>query len=246
MVGDFIFAVNLPIMKKYLLGALLVIILGSCHFTRGSGNIITEKRSTGEFRGVSVAGGFEVELKNGPVTEVTVESDDNILKYIETRVSGDVLKIRVNGLHNFGDVHLKVYVTAPLISNISATGGADVVAADALKFDGRMVFHSSGGSSITAQVDAPEVEAESSSGSSLKLGGRTKVCHATSSSGANLKAGDLMSESTTVTASSGATAHVHASLNLQATASSGASILYRGGAVVQKTVSSGGSVEKEN
>ena len=66
----------------------------SCDHKSGSGHIITETRETGEFSGVEVGGAFEVEITRGPVTAVTVESDDNIIKDIENKVSNGKLKIR--------------------------------------------------------------------------------------------------------------------------------------------------------
>ena len=65
-------------MKQIAFYLLAVIILGSCDQMSGSGNIVTEKRETGDFKGISAGGAFEVEVKMGPVTEVVVEADDNI------------------------------------------------------------------------------------------------------------------------------------------------------------------------
>lgn len=231
-------------MKQLLFLIAAAITLNACHYKKGSGIIISEKRSTEAFKGIAVSGGFELELRNGPVTDVTVESDDNIIKYIETSVHGDILKISLRNLHNFGDIHLKVYITAPEITSIKASGGAEVISKDLLKNEGSLAFTSSGGGSITAQVDAPEIRAETSSGSTIELSGKTRNYSAKASSGAALNTKELLCESTNITASSGASAHVHASLSLTAKASSGAVITYRGNAALQKTTSSGGSVEK--
>ena len=222
----------------------VLFVLSSCHVITGSGNIITDKRTPGNFNGISVGGDFEVELSNGPATEITVEADDNVMPYIETRVSGGVLKIRTRNLHSYSNVHMKIYITAPDITDINVSASADLIVKDILKSDRRISFHASSSGSITAEVDAPEVENSASSAATIKISGKTKSYTADASSGANLKATDLLSENTTVTASSGASAHVHASINLTANASSGANISYHGGANVQKTISSGGSVNR--
>ena len=239
-----IFVIKYSAMKHlfFLLPAFFA--LSSCHFVTGSGNIISEKRVTGSFTGISAGGDFEVEWKNGPVTEVIVEADDNIMQYIETRVTGDILKIGTRDLHNFNSVHMKVYITAPVITDVSVSASADFIAKDVMKYDGGLTFRASSSGTIRAGVDAPEVENTASSSGTIKLSGKTKTHTANVSSGADIKTSDLMSENTTVTASSGASAHVHASVNLNANASSGADISYIGAANVQRTVSSGGSVEK--
>ena len=233
-------------MKKFLLFSIAIITLSACQFKRGSGNIISEKRATGDFKGIAVGGDFDVQLLTGPVTEVLVEADDNMMNYVETRVSGDILKIGLRDLHNYGDAHRKVYITAPEITSIRASAAADVTAGNGLKSAGKLSFSSSSSGNISAEVDAPEIEVETSSASTVKLWGRTRNFHATASSGADVKAFDLLSENASVNASSGASARVHASLSLNANASSGANIVYRGSATLQKTVSSGGNVEKRN
>ena len=233
-------------MKQVLFLSIALMVLSSCHFTTGSGNIITEKRTTGNFKGISASSGFDVELKAGPVTEVIVESDDNIMKYIETTVSGDILKIGIENMHNLSDAHLKVYITAPEITSIRASSGADVVSRDVLKNNGRLSFNASSSATIVTDIDAPEVEANASSGASITLRGKTKNYHAEASSGANLKTDDLLTENTVVNVSSGAKANVRASVKLRANASSGADIQYYGAANVDKTVSSGGSIEKKD
>lgn len=232
-------------MKKLLIIFLAFSVLAGCRMKRGSGNIVTEKRNTGSFKGISVGGGFNVELKTG-ATEVIVESDDNIIKYIETEVENGQLKVRLSHINNLSDAHLKVYISSPEINDIEASASADIEAKDVLKSGGTMELHSSSGSNINAKLDAPEIIANASSGGGIDLSGRTRDLKATSSSGSTIDAKELLSENTTANVSSGATAHVHASLSLDATASSGGHITYRGGAVnVKKSESSGGGVEKE-
>lgn len=231
-------------MKKLLMLVLAISIMGACRYRKGSGNIITETRSAGSFTRISVGGGFEIEIKNGP-TEVMVESDDNIIKYIETDVVNGELKIRVRNNTSLRDAHLKVYVTAPEINDINSSASAEVEAKDVLRSGRTIKLHSSSGSNIKAALDAPDIIVNASSGGDLELSGRTRNFKATSSSGSAIDAKGLLSENTTVNVSSGASAHVHSSLNLEATASSGGNITYRGGANVKKSVSSGGEVEKE-
>jgi len=233
-------------MKQFLFLSIISIVLSSCHYISGSGNIITETRTTGDFKRISASSGFDVEVKSGPATEVIVEADDNVMKYIETSVSGDVLKIGLKDHVSLSNAHQKVYITAPQINGIKASSGADVTVKDLLKNTGKLSFNASSAGTITTDLDAPDVEATASSGASIRLSGKTRTFHGSASSGADLIAGELLSENTVVNASSGANAKVHASVSLDATASSGADIGYYGGANVHKTASSGGSVDKKD
>jgi len=175
-----------------------------------------------------------------------VEADDNVMKYIETTVNGDNLKIGLKDHVSLSNTHMKVFITAPQINGIKASSGSDVTVKDLLKNTGRLALNASSAGSITANIDAPEVEADASSGASIQLSGKTRDLNVTVSSGSDLKAGELSSENTVVNSSSGSSATVHASVSLNANASSGASIHYYGGGNVQKNVSSGGSVDKRD
>ena len=233
-------------MKQIIFLFTAVILLNSCNYTTGSGNIITEKRNTGNFSGISVGGSFDVEVKIGPVAEVTVEADDNVIKFVQTTVSGNTLKIRTEGLHSMNNVHLKVYITVPELSNIKASASADVKVLDVIKGDGKLSFDASSSADIEAEVDAPEVGAEASSSGSVTLSGKTKNYTARVSSSGDIKSFELLTENTDVSANSSGSAQVHASISLTANASSSGDITYRGAANVKKNVSSSGSVEKKD
>lgn len=231
-------------MKNTLILLFTLVTLASCQYTTGSGNIITETRPAGNFDGITVGGGFEVEVKIGPVTSVVVEADDNVMKYIEISTLGNTLKISTEDLHNYSDVHLKVFVTTPSLKTIKASTSAQVVVQDVLTGSNKLTFKSSSGANIKSEIDAPEVEADASSGASITLNGKTKTYSTEASSGAEIQSWNLLSENTTVKVSSGASARVYASVSLTATASSGATVSYHGAANVNKTVSSGATVTK--
>lgn len=233
-------------MKQFLILLLTVFTLASCNQTTGSGNIVTETRQAGSFDAISVGGSFEVEVKIGAVTSVMVEADDNIIKYIETKVSGNTLKINTEDLHNYSDVHMKVFITVPSLSSIKASGSAEVVADNILTNSSKITFKASSSSSIKAEVDAPEIETGASSSATIFLTGKTKTHKAEASSSSDIRTFGLLAENTTANVSSSANIEVHASVNLNARASSSGSIEYKGAATVTKSESSSGSVSKKD
>jgi len=223
---------------------IIFILFTGCDSKSGSGNIVTETRNTGSFDGVSVSGNFNVEIKKGSKEQVIIEADDNLIKNIETTVTGGTLRIRTSD-NNLHDPHFKVFITAMYIDNLSASASAIIDVKDILVSERELELDASSAAIINTAIDAPEVSAEASSGGELNLSGRTKTLKATTSSGASIKAMNLLSERSIVNSSSGATAKVHASISLDASASSGSNISYRGGANVKKSTSSGAEVEKE-
>ena len=231
-------------MKQALFFLFALFTLASCNNITGSGNLITQTRSVGNFDAISVGGGFEVEVKTGTVASVVVEADDNVIKYIETTVSGNTLKIRTDDFDNYTDVHMKIYVTAPLLSKISASASAQVVLTDILTSDNKLTFKATNSASIKARVNAPEVETDASSSATINLSGKTKTYKTDASSSAVIESFNLLSENTTAHVSSSASIQVHASVSLHAKASSSGSVEYKGAAEVKKTESNSGSIKK--
>jgi hypothetical protein len=232
--------------QAFLLCCAVLVLFSSCNYTTGSGNIITEKRTVGHFTALTVSNAFDVEVKIGPVEEVTIEADDNLMKYIQATVSGNTLNIHTEHLHNLNNGHLKVFITVPELTKIVASAAAEIKVLDPIKGVGTLNFNASSSADIEAEVDAPEIVAGASSAGSVKLSGKTKNYKAEASSGADIKTADLLAENTDVSVSSGASADVYASVNLTAEASSGGDINYHGAATVKQNTSSGGSVNKKD
>lgn len=231
-------------MKQVLILAVIIGSFTSCHHVTGSGNIVSEKRQTGDFKGIETGGSFEVELKTGP-TSVEISCDDNLVKYVETKLINGVLHLNTRNRLNISNGHLKAYISAPEINSIRCSGAASVKAMDLVKTTGKLELEASGAGNIKAEVDAPEIEAEASGAANIELTGRTKNYSANASGGASLKTKNLKSENTDAEVSGAATAHVHASVSLKADASGAGNIYYNGGGTVERKTSGAGNVKAE-
>jgi len=62
-------------------------------FEKGNGEIVTERRSVSDFDGLRIAGNFEVILREGKNPLVQINTDENLLKFIDTEVEGGILRI---------------------------------------------------------------------------------------------------------------------------------------------------------
>lgn len=66
------------------------LILSQCQyledFEKGNGTIVTERRMVEDFGQVKIGGGFEVLLINGEVPFVEINTDENLLDFIDTEV----------------------------------------------------------------------------------------------------------------------------------------------------------------
>lgn len=92
---------------------------------KGNGNVVTQHRSPGDFSGIKVNCSADVFIKQGAETSVVVKADENLLEMIETDVTGDVLKIDIDG--SISNVkQLDVFVTVKNLNEIQINGSGDV------------------------------------------------------------------------------------------------------------------------
>lgn len=232
-------------MKIHLCLIYSILLLTACNNKSGSGNIISETKNVADFHGISASQGFEVDITSGSKPGIIIEADDNLMKYVTTRVENGILKISINQ-NNLTDATLKAHVSAINLDELSASSGAEITSNDVLENDRHIKLQASSGGSVKINLISPEVKASVSSGSNIDIKGRTRFLTATVSSGASLDAFDLLSERTKVNASSAGQAYVHSSVDLTASASSGGSVKYKGSPTTTISQSSGGGVSKED
>jgi hypothetical protein len=60
---------------------------------QGSGDIIVEDRKVSGFKEIQMAGAGRMIITQGDEESLSIETDDNLLEYIETKVTGDTLEI---------------------------------------------------------------------------------------------------------------------------------------------------------
>jgi hypothetical protein len=211
----------------------------------GSGNVVTEKRQTASFTGVHGDGVVAIEIKNGPVAEVVVEADDNLMKYINTEVKGNELVIGIRDLNSFSNCTFKVYVTVPRLESISSSGTGNITSNGVLLGDKPISISASGVGNITAEVDAPEVSVEVSGVGAVTLGGRTKNYRASVVGNGSINSFNLLTENAEAELSGVGQIKLHASVKLKASITGTGNIKYRGNAVVEPSVNGTGSITKE-
>lgn len=233
-------------MKKILLFTIVVIVLNACQQMRGSGNVISQTRNTSSFTGIDVGGAYTVEVQNGPQTIVVVEADDNLIKYVETKVSGNTLYISTKGSINFNDGNLKILITSPDIKSINSSGAATVHIKNTLKDENKITLESSGAATINGEIDAPEVSVHADGAANIDVSGHTKNYNAEASGSGTIKTGSLMSETVKIDASGAASVHVYASVSLTVEASGAANIHYKGAGNTVINTSGAASVKKED
>lgn len=212
----------------------------------GSGKIIKETRQVAEFTSLNVSGSINVNLKMGANISVVIEADDNIMPKVISKISGNNLSLKLQGVNSLTNATINVEVTVPTLSKITTSAAAKVSGTDIIINAEKIAFSASSASRIQVAVDAPTIIAGGSSAANITLTGRTKNLTAESSSASNVNLFALHAENATASASSGAKISLFASVGINANASSAGNIRYKGGATsVVKNVSSAGSISPE-
>lgn len=238
-------------LSKFLIGALLSLLLTSCNFDinfgegeRGNGDVQTEDRTVTEaFTVVKASEGLDVYVMQESPASIRVEADENIMGLIRTDIKNGTLRIHTE--KSIGRATKKIYVSLPTITKLSASSGSDLIGKSTIKAD-IIELDASSGADLIVTVNANEVDADASSGSDIRVSGKAERLVADASSGSDIKAAELEVKKCTASASSGADISVNATESLTADANSGADIRYRGNPEnVSKNKSMSGSVSKQ-
>ena len=235
--------------KVYFLSLIAFLGLFSCRFLgkriHGNGNIKTVERSVSPFKEVEANGNIKLIVTQGDLKPVRIESDENLLSYIEVLQEGDHITIQPrSGVNLIPSGDLNVYVTSPNYKSIEVSGSSDIVGQNKISSSEELSLNASGAGDIQMEVDAPKVSAGISGSGSVKLKGEAKDFDVDLSGAGHAYCFDLLTENTTVSISGAGSAQVYASVKLSANVSGAGNISYKGNASVSQEISGAGSVNK--
>jgi hypothetical protein len=110
----------------------LAFLLGCDPYVQGNGVFREETRNVGAFHGVSAADGLVATVRGGDTGwTVVVSGDENVLQYVQTRVTDGVLGVRMNEGVPYDSVNpVRVAITAPALGLLRAIDSAAVIASE--------------------------------------------------------------------------------------------------------------------
>jgi hypothetical protein len=226
------------------------ITLVSCRFVgnesiRGNSSVTSETRSVSGFSGIEVGGAMDVYLMQDSITGVKIETDQNLMEYIQTGVKDNTLEIRSErGFNLRPSRKIKVYVSSPDIRYIEASGACNIIGQNTISGNDLIEIRLSGASNITMNVKAPAVDSKLSGAGTISLSGETKDFSASGSGSTDIKCFDLKAENTKVKITGSGDAEVFASVNLDVRVSGAGSVRYRGNPSIDQHISGAGNVKK--
>ena len=217
--------------------------------TVGSGRPATESRNLPAFEAVAVAGGIDLELRQGATATVEVSADDNLLPLLETRVEpgrdGATLKISFKrGESVTTRATPRVRIVMPTLKSVSSAGAGDV---DIEAFDTpalKIAVAGSGEVKLARLTTAELAVSISGSGGVEGSGKAAKLAVSIAGSG-EVDLDDLVADNATVKIVGSGEAGLHANRTLEVTIAGSGDVSYRGDAKVTQKVMGSGIVQRK-
>jgi hypothetical protein len=227
---------------------LLVLMLSSCGLpvrlteVRGSGNIQTETRYVSGFQSVELSGIGTLNIVQGDKESLEITTDDNLLEYIQSEVSGRRLMLGTQEYINLQPTNDVVYqLTVTDLNSVVTSGLGDVRMSSLETGDLQLVISGAGNITID-DLTADNVDLGISGLGNVELSGRISQQDVKISGAGNYKAKDLFSRVANIKISGTGSSTVWAADKLTVELSGMGSVDYYGDPILNMDISGMGKV----
>ncbi|MBV8503784.1 MAG: DUF2807 domain-containing protein [Paucibacter sp.] len=217
---------------------------------KGSGEFASETRDTGAFDGVSLTGGFKVQIRQGAGNKVELKADKNILPYIETKVvdggKGRTLEVGVKRGYSISTGNTpQLVLDMPQLRLVSISGSGDVKV-EPMK-TGPVDISIAGSGDIKLDALQSESLGVSVSGSGDVSGsGKTGSLKISVAGSGDVKLRGLEAEEGKVTIAGSGDAEVNVSKKLHISVAGSGDVSYVGSPEISTSIAGNGKVKKLN
>jgi len=214
-------------MKKIIfvfLAACVVLAVG-CRWVgiRGNGHIKTEDRTISTFTEIDASGAFEIEWQGGsPALRIT--TDENLLSYVESDVSGDTLHLRT---------HDQIWPTHGIKVSISSPTRAAARIRGAVRL-------------TVKQLTGPTFALEASGASRVSLDGNIDGLLADMTGASKLEASGLQTKTAEISTTGAGNAEVAVAETLKVAITGAGKVTYSGNPTIEKHITGAGSVRRKD
>jgi hypothetical protein len=219
---------------------------GKSKTIKGNGNVVTVKRTTSNYDGISVGGSFDVILVKGKEGEIKIEGEENIIPYLETEVSGNTLQVKYKKNTNISTrKKLTVTIAYEDLDMISLGGSGNINGKNLIKANDLKV--SLGGSgNIALEIDTDEISADIGGSGNIKLTGNSNELTSSIAGSGSIKAYDLETEILVATIAGSGSIKTTVKKEIKAKVAGSGSIYYKGNPkyIDTKSVGSGDVIDR--
>ncbi len=237
-------------MYKIVFAAAITLFASSCRYfggerIRGNGVVKTATRQVSAFSQVHVSSNIDLYVSQDSTNSVTLETDENLMEYIEVYTEGDELMIRTKkGFNLSSSKSIIAHVSAPLYRQISASGSCDILSEEKIEQTEPLKIELAGSSEVNMDIKSPKITASLAGSGELTLKGETRDLVVDGSGSTEVNSTGLLAENVDVSFSGSGDAEVFASTKLTVSVSGSADVKYKGTPEVKQSISGSGSVSK--
>jgi hypothetical protein len=237
-------------MRKTFLLLLVVAVFASCNWfggkkVSGNGKITAQERKVSPFTSVEASGAVKVHIRQDSSASVKIETDENLMEYVEIFTTGSTLVIKEkDGFNVDPSKDLVVFTSAPVYKMVDVSGSGDIISDNIISGGEPLELGVSGSGNINVQVALPKVSADVSGSGNVMLKGTSKEFIGSISGSGSIKAFDLTTDVTSLHLSGNADAEVTVNQKLDVRVSGSGDVKYKGSAAVSQSISGSGSVKK--
>jgi hypothetical protein len=193
---------------------------------KGSGHLIKETRDLSSFHALDIGGAWNIELIKSDEEKIIIETDDNIMPYVISKVSGGELEV-YNKVDIINPTELNLSIYYKNIDDLNISGAAELFSSDVLKCES-LKADFSGAAEITLHIEVKNMEGDFSGASKVELEGRGGDVELDISGAANFRAYGLEIQVLDLEASGAAVVKVLVLKKLTVDASGASSVRYKG------------------
>jgi hypothetical protein len=191
---------------------------------QGNRHIKTDERSVSPFANIDVRGAFTIEWQNG-TPGLRITTDENLLPYIDSNVSGDTLHLRTR--EQIRPTHgVKVFISGPTRTGVRISGAVKLVA---------------------KQLTGPRFALEARGASQVSLDGNIDELLADMTGASELAADSLQTKTAEISTTGAGDAEIAVTQTLKVVITGAGKVKYSGNpGTVEKHISGAGSIRKKD
>jgi hypothetical protein len=214
-------------MRKMACLVLLVVFAAGCHGhlgpqIKGSGKRELQKREVAPFTSISTEGAFTIEVTCQKNQSLEVEGDDNVLEYVGTNVSGNVLRLKNTKNYSINEP-VKVRISVPNLEGFSSNGAGHI---------------------DIKGINNDKFEIDANGAPTIIVSGTTKVIDVGANGAVKVDTTKLHASRAVVDTNGASRVDLDVVDQLDATVNGPSTITYKGDPVVNKTIHGPGKIER--
>jgi hypothetical protein len=218
--------------------------LYSGHTVVGSGHAMKESRTIHNIATVHMEGAETLVIRQGDSESLTVEADDNLLRYIETNSENGVLRLTTRGANIQPKTPIRYDLQVKELQAI-AVQGAGIVEGSGSFHSPDLVVSLDGASIATLDMVGKTLHVQLNGASKVVFSGSVENQDATLSGASQYDASALKSQKVQMSANGATEAKVHAERQLNAVVNGASQITYTGDPQLSIEVNGASSVRAQ-